>query len=419
MKNNLFLLLTVFILGCDQLETSNNKTGKTISENTEAKNNTENTQRIQSSALETEIKVNIKGTDPEKYAIQFSWPYLEDGKLLRIRLGSVVAEVLPNQTFFTHILPHSQTVTFSFDILDKNRKPEKTFTKTVIIPTDFVSRNDSASIKVDTKIEANRVYLSDEFPLTTNGKTVDIVTNEIHAEKGFIQTFPEKIKVLNKEKNMEEEIPQTADAGKNGSFGGNISISSKKLFGRLKIYMRGEKGGRGYKGDPTDGQMSGTGTPAGDGECGWWNPDSEPDSPIVRCYCKRMGVPGGLGIKGNKGKPGKTGMTGGDTGNIRISIQEYVPLEGFDPTLPKDGGEVVKVYQLPGAGGQGGPGGNGQKGSPGGPGKDPNNSEDCRGAPGPEGQVGDQGDEGPQGNEGKIGLKCIYVGSENVNECTQ
>jgi hypothetical protein len=45
--------------------------------------------------------------------------------------------------------------------------------------------------------------------------------------------------------------------------------------------------------------------------------------------------------------------------------------------------------------------------------------EDCRGESGDEGPPGTQGDEGPMGIPGKLGLKCVYVGSENVNECTQ
>ena len=112
-------------------------------------------------------------------------------------------------------------------------------------------------------------------------------------------------------------------------------------------------------------------------------------------------------------------MPGGDSGNIRVSIHQYIPLEGFDPTLPREGGEVVRVFQIPGTGGKGGPGGDGQRGSPGGPGRDPNNMEDCRGESGDEGPKGADGDEGPMGMTGNLGLKCVYVGSENVNECTQ
>lgn len=423
MKKTFAILTAIFLLGCDQVDVPKDK----IKTDTETNNN----RRIKAASLENEIKINIKGTEPEKYAIQFSWPYLEDGKMLRIRLGSVLAEVLATQTFFTHILTHNQTITFSFDVLDQNRKPERTFTKTVIIPTDFVSNSTNSSIKQNTKIEVNRFYLNDDLPLTTNGNTVDIIANELHAERGFIQTLPEKIKFLNKEKNIEEEIYPTAPQKNNGRSGGNISISVKKLFGRLKVYMRGENGGQGPKGDPTEGQISGNGTPAGDGrtlcipdpsdscsrhpERCFINPTFMPRD----CYCDKYGVRGGQGLQGSKGKPGKIGMTGGDSGNIKISIHEYVPLEGFDPTLPSAGGEVVQVFQAAGSGGKGGPGGDGQRGSPGGPGRDPKKRDDCRGDTGPEGTVGDQGDDGIQGKDGKIGLKCIYIGSENVNECTQ
>ncbi|MGZ3769346.1 MAG: hypothetical protein ACXVCP_08460 [Bdellovibrio sp.] len=423
MKKTLATLTAIFLLGCDQLDIPNSRIKSDVAPNSN--------QRIEASSLENEIKINIKGTDPEKYAIQFSWPYLENEKVLRIRLGSVLAEVLPSQTFFTHILSHNQTVTFSFDILDKNRKPERTFTKTVRIPTDFVADSKNSLIKENVKIEVNRFYLNEEFPFTTNGNTVDIIANELHAEKGFIQSFPEKVKVINKDKNIEEDLPLTAADEKNARHGGNVSISAKKLFGKLKVYMRGETGGKGPKGDSTEGQKAGTGSPASNGDfvCIADPPDTcgrhgekcltKPSFIPRNCYCKTFGAPGGTGIQGDKGKPGKQGMIGGDTGNIRIWIHEYVPLEGFDPTLPKDSNDVIQVIQAPGNGGKGGLGGDGQRGSPGGEGRDPKNSDDCRGTAGTEGLQGAQGDEGPQGKEGKIGLKCIYVGSENVNECTQ
>lgn len=427
-KKTLLLASTLLCIGgCEQLEIPNNK------ESEAGTNSSEKIRRVEASTLENEIKVNITGGDPERYVVQFSWPYLEDGKILRIRLGSVLAEVLPNQTFFTHILPHNQTVTFSFDVLDKNRKLDRTFTKTVRVPADFVANAETSQINETSKIEVHRLYLNGGFPLTTNGHTVDIIANEIHAERGYIQTFPEKIKTKSSSTTFGEESPPTAEPEKDGRSGGNISITSKKLFGRLRVYMRGENGGAGPKGDPTDNRMEGTGIPAGHGKltCRLDPNDNcaarperclvDPTPVITRreCICSSYGSKAGDGIPGTKGKPGKPGMTGGDTGNIRISIHEYVPAEGFDPTLPNEGGEVVQVFQVPGKGGRGGIGGGGQRGSIGGPGRDPNNREDCRGDSGGEGKIGDPGESGPPGTNGNLGLKCIYVGSENINECIQ
>lgn len=419
------LFAASLLLGCDQLEIKDNKepmqaaTEKTSDGPAGEKGNPpqekpEDIKRIESSELESEIKINVKGADPEKYAIQFSWPYLVDGKVLRIRLGSVLAEVLPNQTFFTHILAHNQTVTFSFDVLDSNRKPERTFTKTVRIPTDFVITAANNQFKENTKIDVTRVFLNESLPLKTNGYTVDIVAEEIHANSGSIQTFPELMLVKNPTTGIEEQIPFQAASEKAGRNGGNISITGKKLFGPLKIYMRGERGGQGPKGSLSEQRKDGIGTPAGNGR----NVCEYNEYGPTQCICQ-YGSRGGNGAPGSKGKTGGTGMPGGDSGNIRVSIHQYIPLEGFDPTLPREGGEVVRVFQIPGTGGKGGPGGDGQRGSPGGSGRDPNNMEDCRGESGDEGPKGADGDEGPTGIPGKLGLKCVYVGSENVNECTQ
>lgn len=415
-------------LGCDQLEIKD----------TEHSDDSvvQKVRRIESSALEDQIKVDVRGTDPEKYAVQFSWPTLQDNKVLRVRLGSVLSEVLPKQTYFTHILPHAQTVTFAFDILDSSRKPERSFTKTVVIPRDFVAKSENSIISASLRIEANRVYLSDEFPITLNGNTLDIVTNELHAEKGFIQGFPEKITVSEKDgdRTIEKQVEPTAAPLNKGKMGGNLSISSKKLFGRLKIFMRGQKGGEGPKGPVTSGRGQ-IGTPAGVGKQMCVNDDGpdcskpymcfQPNLPeIMRgpasCYCEQTGSKGGTGSKGAQGTRGEKGMRGGDSGNVRISIQEYVPLEGFDPTLPQDGGNVVVVNLIPGNGGDGGPGGDGQQGGLGGPGASkPTLDNDCKGPSGDEGSRGDPGPTGPIGDNGEVGMKCIYVGSENVNECIQ
>lgn len=425
-------LLTLFLLllvGCEQLEIASDK------ESDAGTDAFQKARRIESSYLEDNMKIDVRGTaDAEKYSVQFTWPYLQDGKILRIRLGSVLSEVQPKQTYYTHILSHAQTVTYSFDVLDSSRKLERSFTKSVLIPRDFVVRQENHNITTKTRIEVNRLYLSDKYPLTINENTVDIVATELHAEKGFIQAFPERVTVTEviDGREVTNELPPTAPIIKKGLSGGNISISAKKLFGKLRIEMRGQNGGEGYKGDPTLGKAS-TGTPSSEGVLSCVQmPDCArqpwacliPEEPGIQrisdCSCEKAGKPGGKGAKGAKGSIGKVGMPGGDSGSSRVSIQEYVPLEGFDPTLPQEGGAVVQVNLIPGDGGIGGPGGDGQQGGDGGPGAThPTKKNGCRGPAGPNGDPGDQGDRGPKGPSGKTGLKCIYVGSENINECVQ
>ncbi|MDG0816468.1 collagen-like domain-containing protein [Bdellovibrio svalbardensis] len=370
---------------------------------------------IQSSALAEAVKVVITGADPEKYTVQFSWPHLEKDKILRIRLGTVLQEILSSQTFFTHTVGHNQILNYSFDILDSNRKPEMTFRKTVIIPYDFVVREGTGVLLYNTKIEANRVFLSDKIPLTTNGTTLDIAANELHAANGSIQTFPESIKIKNSQ-GFEEELPPTAPDGVNGRSGGAISISAKKLYGRLHVYMRGEKGGRGLKGDPKP--QASAGVPAESAK-----PECLKDSPVrfslSQCSCPSDLRPGGQGADGEKGNPGRQGMSGGDSGSVRIMIQEYIPSEGIDSILPTDGVGIVDVVQLPGVGGDGGFGGDGQAGGAGGPGRNIAGRLECRGDGGMSGKDGPVGDAGGAGHPGVLGMKCVYIGSENQNDCSQ
>ena len=433
MKKLLLILLALTYMGCDRMEFG--KTPSPVANNPYGI--PANATRVKAESLNDELKIKVVGTDPKKYAIQFSWPYLEDNKFLRIRLGNVLAEVLPSQTFFTHVLSHNQTVTFSFDILDMNRKLERTINKTVVIPTDYVVSEENVKIVTDTKIEVNRFYLNPDLPFTINTLTVSIVANEFHAEKGIIQTFPENVLVHDQKSNTDEQRPPTADDFKPGRAGGNISITATKLFGRMKVYMRGENGGPGYAGEAKEGQKAGVGKPAGNGvwTCDVPNPcDHNPNACFFEdnnrsrihtralnrtCSCENYGMAGGIGLEGDKGNTGKPGMPGGAAGSIRVSIHEYVPAEGIDEKLPQEDDRVIQIFQIPGKGGKGGEGGEGQRGSPGGLGRDPRNRMDCRGANGPEGAQGKKGDQGPIGKTGDNGLKCVYVGSENINECSQ
>jgi hypothetical protein len=424
-----FALFLTTLTACDHFDMSGSSTDRSPQPGGEPKT------RIRSLELANNIKVAITGADPEKYTVQFSWPYLETGKTFRIRLGNVLSEVQPDQSFFTHTVDHNQTLNYSFDILDSSRKVEVTFRKTVIIPYDFVVTKSNNPFSNSQKIEANRVFLSEESPLTLNDQNLEIVTNELHSEKGFIQTFPEKVlhtKTTDGVQTSSEDPPTAADQTA-GKAGGNIKINAKKLFGRLKVFMRGEKGGIGAKGKSIENRKAGFGAPAGVGSTECADPDpcrSHADACLknhkqklkilrVECWCDSFGAQGGLGIKGDKGNPGEPGKMGGDTGNAQISIAEYVPLEGIDSTMPGDRGEIVEIIQIPGPGGNGGPGGDGQKGSLGGLGRDLKLPVDCRGPNGGEGPVGDLGAEGPKGTSGSMGKKCIYVGSEAINECTQ
>ncbi len=416
MKKILICITLAAAFGCEQLEIKDPKDG------TNGASDFARASRIESSSLESNLKVDIRGADPEKYAVHFTWPYLKDNKILRIRLGTVLAEVQPKQAYFNYILDHSQTATFSFDVLDGDRKQERTFRVPVVIPSDFVVRDSNYVLTNISRIEVNRLFLDEKFPLTTMGRNLDIVTSELHPNHGVIETFPEFIK---NPISGALEAP-TAQPHSEGASGGNITISTKKLIGRLVVNMRGQNGGIGHKGDPTPGKGN-VGDPAKEGQisCEDDTPDCSrfpgacmvPQKYLGRCQCVKPGAPGGAGGIGAIGAIGRKGMRGGDSGNIRVSVQEYVPLEGFDPSLPQTDTEIVKINQIPGSGGAGGPGGDGQQGGDGGLGS--RSRSDCLGGDGPQGPRGPQGPAGPTGDSAKAGLKCLYIGSENVNECIQ
>jgi len=359
---------------------------------------------IKSSELTNFLKVNVVGGDPEKYTVQFSWPQIQDHKLIRIRLGSVLTETKSDQTFFTHQVAHNQVLTYSFDILDMTKKPEQTIQKTVVIPTDFVVRQGQDTVTTY-RLDANRFYLNSSIPLTTNGQDLAITANEIHSPNGIIQSFPDKY--------------STAVLGTQGISAGKISLSAKVLYGKIKFIMRGLDGGEGLKGDAIPGRAS-AGSPAGKGleDC-----TQHPTSnslvtlnlkPLRVCTCDEVGGAGGPGAPGITGLIGNIGFPGGDTGSVKVVINQYVPHEGSEVTTPaEESAPIIDIIQIPGHGGTGGEGGDGQLGGIGGP----TPGGHCDGHPGSEGPHGPSGKRGPQGPDGIQGPKCIYIGSENINEC--
>ncbi len=416
---------------------------------------TENRASVDSKDFESSLKVNIVAGEPEKYTVQFSWPSLEDKKILRIRLNSVLTEIKPEQTFFTHQVAHNQILNYSFDVLDQNRKLENTVVKSVKIPMDYVVREGTAELpnafapvlkkqapdKFDAnksenlefiKIDANRLFLSQNFALITNSYNLEITVNEIHSTLGLIQSLPALI----------AERPPTADFGQAGRSAGSLSITAKKLFGNLHITMRGEHGGKGLQGPETGGRgPSGSQAGAGVNNCesgcvrctqedlkmNKQNPteffkyitvktqDSH-DVVIQRCNCDSYGSRGGDGGRGLAGAKGLQGMPGGDAGKVRILIEEIVKAENTDLQTPGEQELIpVSIEQIPGLGGEGGAGGPGQLGGTGGG----RSNEACSGDPGNEGPRGSPGPSGDTGFMGKSGQKCIYIGSENVNECQQ
>lgn len=385
---------------------------------------------IKSDNFESNLKVVVQAGDPEKYTVQFSWPRLEDNKILRVRLNSVLTEINSSQTYFTHQVDHNQILNYSFDVLDQSRKLERTIIKSVKVPVDFVVRESTAQLpnalfplisknnseKKVIKIDVNRIFLNENIPLTTNTNDVDITANEIHSTLGLIQSLPALI----------AEQPPTADFGQAGRSAGSLSISAKKLFGNLHIIMRGEKGGKGQTGESTPGRAAQGNAPgAGEQTCdpgggGCLRCDLkqintiQPMSP--RCSCVKYGGAGGNGAQGAQGKKGFQGLPGGDAGKVHVLVESVINIDGSEAKTPgEDELKTVVIEQYPGLGGDGGDGGSGQLGGLGGTGS----GITCKGADGGEGPQGPQGPSGDKGFIGAKGSKCLFIGSENVNECEQ
>lgn len=350
-------------------------------------------------------------TKPEKYMVYFSWPKLLESQKLRIRIEQVLSITKSEQVTFSHEVNHNQILTYNFDLIGADNLTEKSFSKIVKIPRDFVVRAGQDSIAENSKLVVNRFFITKDVPLTTNGHDFEIVANLISAEGGVIQTFP---------------LGSKANLDVDGASGGNLIIKSESARGNLKIYMRGQNGGDGSKG-PAHASRAKDGSPAGSGhlfcECTGKNclvseikarrakhntsldfNDAFLNPLGSSCSCDPIGqnaTAGDNGVKGNKGHPARPG---GNSGQLKV--------------LVNDGREFfIETESSYGLAGSPGEGGEGQPGGLGGAGKRENKARDCRGWAAGDGGPGPKGDPGDFSVNGQIEMTCIYIASENRNDC--
>lgn len=340
---------------------------------------------IYSENLNDAINIEVQPTtQPERYIIYFGWPKIENAKRIRIRREQILAIVSPEQTTFSHEVEHNQTLTYTFDILDSTNKVERSFSKIVIVPRDFVVREGQHSFSEDQKLQVKRVFLSRETSLLTNGFNVEIVTEELISEKGRIETFFVNDQALN---------------GTNGRSAGTLKITAKHAQGLMTIIMRGEHGGHGIKGTPYA-QRAPDGLPPTNGQRICECRKCRTQDFLLSCSCATTGADGTDGANGAKGRTGGNGGSGGDTGTLKVEIEEGSAF-------------VLKTESFVGLGGNAGEGGDGQLGghAPSG------NGGACSGNPGRTGLNGPHGDNGKKGRDGKHGQVCVYIASEGKNDC--
>lgn len=352
------------------------------------------TDHVRSENLEEFVSVQVQPTArSERYMIYFSWPRIEDQKRIRIRKDQTLALIPPTQTTFSHEVEHNQTLVYNFEILDLAGKTEKSFSKIVIVPRDFVVRAGQSEFTADQKLKIKRLFLNPDVPLRTNGFRMEIVADELIADKGLIESFAEGSKV---------------DTSLNGKGAGELIIKAQTATGTLQIVMRGQMGGDGVKGIPYDTRAA-DGAPAGPGmsectcqRCQFSQHNISSLSLELQpqyCICTKFGESGRDGAPGAKGRPGGRAGNGGDSGNLKVEIQEGSAF-------------ILDAQGEPGLAGIPGEGGDGQLG-----GIALENKDRCAGARGKNGPQGPKGDHGPVGLDGKRGLICIYIATEGKNDC--
>ncbi len=375
MKSLIFRLIALLclnsILGCNsEFKNTEDRSHSELKVDTEAK------------SFDVFIEARIvPSTAPEKYVVYFSWPKIDSSRFIRIKQKQTLTTVHGNQTDFNHEVSHDQNLIYSFEILDPNYKLEKIFSKRVSIPKDIVIREHANNIIENSKLIANRLFLTGDSKLITNGYNTEIEVNEIYSDSGVIESFPLSAKA-------KLDVP--------GKSAGLLTIKAKAAFGDLKIYMRGEDGGDGSAGESyTSPAPSGKDAGLGVAECDTTGKDRN-----LTCFCTEYGANAENGKQGSFGKNGKPAQNGGDSGTLKVFINDGkdFQLEAF---------HEIGIAGLPGAGGDGQLGGAGGKLS---------NSK-CSGSSGKNGSQGPKGISGASAEDGKVGSICIYIASEGKNDC--
>lgn len=205
-------------------------------------------------------------------------------------------------------------------------------------------------------LQYDRLFLKRGARFITNGANIRLEIKELISEDALITTF---------------EPDVVAKARTAGRHGGHLEIHIGKATGKLKIELRGEKGGEGAPGKSPDITLKG---PPGN------------EGPSFSFLTGGGGLAGSPGGRGAPGFPGENGFSGGNSGSAYIKINDDKDFVLELSRLPGAGGS-------PGAGGQGGSGGDGGLGGLG-----INLMRHATGASGP------QGPQGPSGAIGTIGL---------------
>lgn len=342
---------------------------------------------------------------PKVYQVSFSWPKFSNGLAFRIRQGSNQSPILLDQNSFSHSVDHNQQINYTFELVDSNKKIVRTTTKTVRVPIDLVIDENHKGLTEDLDISVQRLYLN-EFPLITNGHNLKISAAAIYSENGTIKSFVER--------------PKNPEPDTKGKFSGNIEITSKTLLGSINIEMISGIGSYGKDGlEHTERAKQGASAAFPFIDCtsrrDYYPEPRKPGQIPYADFCKcGQEVKATPGLNGLNGISGSDGADGGDTGNVKIYVEQVLNNSTSKEENLISPTKFVKVTHSPGNGGQGGKGSKGQLGGLGGAAYTHN---ECKSPAGPNGSGGLDASNGKNGKPGRKGLTCIYIASENINEC--
>ena len=343
------------------------------------------------------IKVEFKERDIGFYDLVLTWP--ESVGRMEVFINNAPAGEVKGKNVFTKAVSQGDEVSFklrAYEPISIGGAFMGEFEDVALTPKDFLVYRTISLSKNLTAENINRAYIRQDAKIITNGYNFKLSTNTLLVEES--KEYAESGNPVQFSQIITNESSEPTDSFRTSK----IEIIATQATGKLFVAMIGRDGINGKNGTDIlkdlnrppqppiakNGADGKSGTTTGGKVCSKIQRENgcEPKAP----ECSLQPTNGQDGTNGENGLDGGDGSIGGNTGDIKVRIDEFSDF-------------YLEVYQQPGKGGRGGIGAPGQLGGKGGaPG---NNHNLCRPAmPGKNGLDGEAGKNGKDGADGSKGL---------------
>ena len=183
-------------------------------------------------ATTEQLQQSVKATErANEYNLTLAWPANADNSVRICRDSEVIAILSGSQNTVTLPVAGGAKLTYVVDHINADGSLGPSTQMNIQVPHDLVW-NDTFMLTDSLNIEGGRLFLTDKARIIVLNKNLTINVDEIHSDRGLIETFP---------------ADSIAARDTKGLDGGTIKINAKKADGNLQVILRGQQGGAGLQ----------------------------------------------------------------------------------------------------------------------------------------------------------------------------